>query len=77
MHVQALSNIEIKEIKDGSILSPKGFSRWDRSWYKKGNKDLGLIVSEVPATAAAVYTTNQFQAAPLKANAKKAYRMMV
>ncbi len=27
--------------------------------------DLGYIVSEVPATAAGVYTTNIFQAAPL------------
>jgi glutamate N-acetyltransferase / amino-acid N-acetyltransferase len=67
MHVQALSNIEIKEIKDGSILSPKGFQADGiEVGIKKGNKDLGLIVSEVPATAAAVYTTNQFQAAPLK-----------
>jgi glutamate N-acetyltransferase / amino-acid N-acetyltransferase len=65
--VQALSNIEIKEIKDGSILSPKGFQADGiKAGIKKGNKDLGLIVSEVPATAAAVYTTNQFQAAPLK-----------
>ena len=67
MHVQALSNIEIKEIKDGSILSPKGFQADGiEAGIKKGNKDLGLILSEVPATAAAVYTTNQFQAAPLK-----------
>jgi len=67
MHVQALSNIEIKEIKDGTILSPKGFQADGiEAGIKKGNKDLGLIVSEVPATAAAVYTTNQFQAAPLK-----------
>ena len=65
--MQALSKIEIKEIKDGSILSPKGFQADGiEAGIKKGNKDLGLIVSEVPATAAAVYTTNQFQAAPLK-----------
>ena len=67
MHVQALSNIEIKEIKDGTILSPKGFQADGiEAGIKKENKDLGLILSEVPATAAAVYTTNQFQAAPLK-----------
>jgi glutamate N-acetyltransferase/amino-acid N-acetyltransferase len=67
MNVQALSKIEIKEIKDGSILSPKGFQADGiEAGIKKGNKDLGLILSEVPATAAAVYTTNQFQAAPLK-----------
>ncbi len=67
MNVQALSKIEIKEIKDGSILSPKGFQADGiEAGIKKEMKDLGLIVSEVPATAAAVYTTNQFQAAPLK-----------
>jgi glutamate N-acetyltransferase / amino-acid N-acetyltransferase len=67
MNVQALSKIEIKEIKDGSILSPKGFQADGiEAGIKKEIKDLGLIVSEVPATAAAVYTTNQFQAAPLK-----------
>ena len=65
--MQALSNIEIKEIKDGTILSPKGFQADGiEAGIKKGNKDLGLILSEVPATGAAVYTTNQFQAAPLK-----------
>lgn len=67
MLVQALSKIEIKEIKEGSILSPKGFKADGiQAGLKKEKKDVGLIVSEVPATAAAVYTTNQFQAAPLK-----------
>ena len=67
MHVQALSNIEIKEIKDGTILSPKGFQADGiEAGIKNEKKDLGLIISEVPATGAAVYTTNQFQAAPLK-----------
>ena len=32
---------------------------------KRKRLDLGYIVSEVPATAAGVYTTNIFQAAPL------------
>jgi glutamate N-acetyltransferase/amino-acid N-acetyltransferase len=33
---------------------------------RKGRLDLGLLYSEVPAAAAAVYTVNAFQAAPLK-----------
>jgi glutamate N-acetyltransferase/amino-acid N-acetyltransferase len=32
---------------------------------KNGGKDLGLILCEVPATAAGVFTTNQVQAAPV------------
>ena len=32
---------------------------------KDGNKDLGMIFSEVPACAAGVFTTNQVQAAPV------------
>ena len=32
---------------------------------KGGNKDLGMIFSEVPACAAGVFTTNQVQAAPV------------
>ena len=33
---------------------------------KASKKDVALIMSEIPASCAAVYTTNQFQAAPLK-----------
>jgi glutamate N-acetyltransferase/amino-acid N-acetyltransferase len=66
--VHALSNTnEIKEVTDGSFLSPKGFKAAGVEAGIKGNKkDIGLIMSEVPAVCAAVYTTNQFQAAPLK-----------
>ena len=57
----------VKEIKDGSILSPKGFlATGVEAEIKDAKKDVGLIISEVPAICAAVYTTNQFQAAPLK-----------
>jgi glutamate N-acetyltransferase / amino-acid N-acetyltransferase len=65
--VQAVSNKLIKEIKGGSILSPKGFlADGVEAGLKKSNKDVGVIISEVPANCAAVYTTNQFQAAPIK-----------
>lgn len=55
-------------VSDGSITTPKGFKAAGLyCGLKKTNRhDLGAIVCEIPATAAAVYTTNQFQAAPLK-----------
>ncbi|MCO7176381.1 bifunctional ornithine acetyltransferase/N-acetylglutamate synthase [Sporolactobacillus kofuensis] len=55
------------QIEDGSVGTPKG--------YKTGGQhiglrtklpDMGWIYSEVPASAAGVYTTNLFQAAPLQ-----------
>lgn len=54
------------EIIDGNIASPLGFSADGlHAGFKKNKKDLGWIVSEVPASAAGVYTTNQVIAAPL------------
>ncbi|MGE4552620.1 MAG: bifunctional glutamate N-acetyltransferase/amino-acid acetyltransferase ArgJ [Desulfovibrionaceae bacterium] len=46
---------------------PKGyrFAAVAASFKKPGKLDLGLAVSEVPAMAAGVYTTNLFQAAPV------------
>jgi glutamate N-acetyltransferase/amino-acid N-acetyltransferase len=63
-----------KQIKDlytvvpqGSITLPKGFRAGGlHCGLKKTSRyDLGVIVSEVPAQAAGVYTLNAFQAAPL------------
>jgi len=55
-------------IDGGSIISPKGFSAGGvHCGLKKTERyDIGAIVCEVVATAAAVYTTSVFQAAPLK-----------
>ncbi|GKU81767.1 bifunctional ornithine acetyltransferase/N-acetylglutamate synthase [Niallia sp. NCCP-28] len=71
--MQVISNINeeqsscIKEIVDGSIVTPIGFSAAGvHAGLRYNKKDLGAIVSEVPANAAAVYTTSHFQAAPLK-----------
>lgn len=51
---------------DGSITTPKGFKAAGiHSGIKDQSKDLGMIYSEVPASAAAVYTLNAIQAAPL------------
>ncbi|KIY22964.1 MULTISPECIES: bifunctional ornithine acetyltransferase/N-acetylglutamate synthase [Mesobacillus] len=56
----------IKDIPDGGILTPKGFKCSGVHAGLRYNKlDLGLIVSETPASCAAVYTTSHFQAAPL------------
>ena len=61
----------------GSIVAPRGFSAsgvfcdikrlGTGKGSDKGNKrDLALIVSEVPATVAGMFTTNQASAAPVK-----------
>src|SRR6266850_2604341 len=69
-------NPKFKEVK-GSIVAPQGFLAagvfcdikrlGTGKGSQKGNKrDLALIVSEVPATVAAMFTTNQVCAAPVK-----------
>src|SRR5438094_2449760 len=61
----------------GSVVAPKGFLAsgvfcdikrlGTGKGSEKGKKrDLALIVSEVPATAAGMFTTNQVRAAPVK-----------
>lgn len=55
-------------VDGGSITTPKGFTSGGLhcGLKKTERNDLGAILCEVPATAAAVFTTNVFQAAPLK-----------
>lgn len=55
-------------VTDGSVTSPQGFAAGGLhcGLKKTARHDLGAIVCEVPAAAAAVYTTNVFQAAPIK-----------
>ncbi|MCR2806704.1 bifunctional ornithine acetyltransferase/N-acetylglutamate synthase [Paenibacillus soyae] len=57
-----------KVVEEGSITTPQGFRAGGlHCGLKKTTRhDLGAIVCEVPAAAAGVYTTNIFQAAPLK-----------
>ena len=57
----------ITAISDGSITSVPGFSAAGVACglKKTGAADLALLVSATPCTAAAVFTTNQFQAAPV------------
>lgn len=55
-------------VDGGSVTAPKGFKAGGLhcGLKKTERNDLAAILCEVPATAAAVYTTNVFQAAPLK-----------
>lgn len=57
---------------ENGITTPRGFKAAGISCgIKKGDKkDLALIYSEVPARAAALFTTNQVTAAPLKVSAE-------
>lgn len=56
----------IKKNENGSVTTPKGFQAAGiYSGVKRFRKDLGAIYSTRPANAAAVYTLNQIQAAPL------------
>ena len=52
----------------GGITSPKGFlaSGVKAGIKKSGRADLALLYSEAPAVAAAAFTTNRFQASPVK-----------
>ncbi|MFO6494890.1 MULTISPECIES: bifunctional ornithine acetyltransferase/N-acetylglutamate synthase [Bacillus] len=52
---------------DGSIASPKGYAaKGIHCGLRYSKKDLGIIISTVPAVSAAVYTQSHFQAAPIK-----------
>ena len=53
----------------GGVTTPRGFRAAGISAGIKANKglDLALLVSESPATAAAVFTVNRAQAAPVVA----------
>lgn len=54
-------------LKNGNVTTPKGFEAGGvHVGIRRKKLDFGWIHSEVPATAAGVYTLNAFQAAPLK-----------
>jgi len=62
-------SIEADFIAKGTITSPKGFSAGATYTGIKTEaaeqSDLGILVSDVPCVAAALFTTNRFQAAPV------------
>jgi glutamate N-acetyltransferase/amino-acid N-acetyltransferase len=59
--------VSVREVEEGSITTPAGFRAAGVACGIKesGTKDLALIVSDRPASAAAVYTRNRVQAAPI------------
>ncbi|CAM3530782.1 bifunctional glutamate N-acetyltransferase/amino-acid acetyltransferase ArgJ [Marinicrinis lubricantis] len=63
-----MANASFEVLEEGQVTAPKGFRAGGlHCGLKKTERhDLGVILCEVPASAAAVYTTNLFQAAPLK-----------
>ncbi len=61
------------ELVNGGVCAAKGFRAGGIHCGIRKNRtknDLSLIVSEVPATAAAVYTTNKVKGAPLEVTRK-------
>ncbi|WP_062047996.1 bifunctional glutamate N-acetyltransferase/amino-acid acetyltransferase ArgJ [Bacillus sp. JCM 19034] len=65
--MEEIATNSVVEVEQGSIVSPKGFAATGiHTGMKRKRFDLGAIVCSVPASAAAVYTTNRIQAAPLK-----------
>ncbi|HEY0827688.1 MAG TPA: bifunctional glutamate N-acetyltransferase/amino-acid acetyltransferase ArgJ [Bacilli bacterium] len=68
MHnTKSTAEAQFTVIPQGSITTPKGFRAGGlHCGLKKTNRyDLGVIVCDLPAAAAGVYTLNVFQAAPL------------
>ncbi|MEE9398907.1 MAG: bifunctional glutamate N-acetyltransferase/amino-acid acetyltransferase ArgJ [Dehalococcoidales bacterium] len=58
---------EIEFIPSGTVTSPEGFQAGatGAGIKKKDRLDLGILASEVPGTAAAMFTTNRIKAAPI------------
>jgi glutamate N-acetyltransferase/amino-acid N-acetyltransferase len=65
-------SMEAKTIKGGGVTSATGFRAAGIACGIKprGEKDLALIISQVPAEAAATFTTNLVKAAPVKVSMK-------
>ncbi len=62
----------MKILKGGGVTAPKGFKANGiaAGIKRSGKRDLALIVSDVPAVSAAVYTKNSVKAAPLLVSQK-------
>jgi glutamate N-acetyltransferase/amino-acid N-acetyltransferase len=66
--------MEPKTLKDGGVTSAQGFRAAGIACgiKKGGEKDLALIVSDVPAEVAATFTTNAVKAAPVRVSMRHA-----
>ena len=63
---QLAEKYTIEELAQASVTTPIGFYAGGlHCGIKRKRHDLGWLYSKMPANAAAVYTTNVFQAAPL------------
>lgn len=61
------TSAEFSVAEEPDVTAPRGFrAAGVHCGIRRKRLDLGLIVCDVPAVTAAVYTTNTFQAAPLK-----------
>ena len=68
------STVELKKLSSENIVSPKGFTAAGvHCGIKHKKKDLALLISEVPASVAGVFTTNAVQAAPIKVTKEVVY----
>ena len=68
---------DVEIIATGCIVAPKGFkagATYCGIKTIKDSLDLGIIFSEFPATGAALFTTNQIYAAPVKLSRKVAQK---
>jgi glutamate N-acetyltransferase/amino-acid N-acetyltransferase len=62
----SVSTLQVVELQQGGVASPEGFRAAGVSaGIKAKGLDLALLCSDRPATAAAVFTTNRAQAAPI------------
>lgn len=69
-----MTMIEMKQLSSKYIVSPKGFTAAGvQCGIKKAKKDLAILVSDVPASVAGVFTTNAVQAAPLAVTKEVVY----
>jgi len=66
--MKTTKSMEAKMIKGGGVTSAQGFQAAGVACGIKprGEKDMALVVSDVPAEAAATFTTNAVKAAPVK-----------
>ena len=63
--MSVLMNKDIKAV-NGGILTPKGYqAEGIHAGLRYSRNDLAILYSVVPANAAAVYTLNTYQAAPI------------
>ncbi len=60
------SRVSLTPLKDGDVTTPKGFrAAGVRCGLRRSAKDLALVVSDRPSTAAGVFTRNRVKAAPV------------